>query len=240
MAAIQLNQSVSLSEQDIVDCSFGQAGNGCDGGWPLSAYEWAQDNAVGSENPYGYVSANGGDNTGFVEACQNNLIAQSPFQVKATQSAGYNTEQDIIAALANGPLSVAIDASSNDFGSYSSGVFSSPSCAKPDDTGDCNIDHAVVIVGYGTYTLPNGNDVPYWKVRNSWGPDWGYNGYILMERGVNMCCIELFAAQTNVDAKFDSSVTTTSTLNPLPQVVPGDGGNSPVGPVAPQKVQMII
>jgi len=236
MAAIQLNMSVSLSEQDIVDCSFGSpAGNGCDGGDPLSLFQWAQNNAIGSENPYGYVSANGGDQTGFVQACQKNLISQSPFQVTATQSNGYNTEQAIIAALANGPVAVAIDASSNDFSSYSSGVFSSPSCAQPDGSGSCNADHAVTVVGYGTYTLPNGSQVPYWKVRNSWGANWGYNGYILMQRGVNMCCIELYAAQTNVNAQYFSSITTTSTLNPLPQVVPAGGGGGAVGPVAPSK-----
>ena len=47
------------------------------------------------------------------------------------------------------------------------------------------ISHAVVVVGWGTL-----NGLNYWIVRNSWGSDWGMNGYILIQRGVNKCKIE--------------------------------------------------
>ena len=47
------------------------------------------------------------------------------------------------------------------------------------------IDHAVVIVGYGTQA-----GIDYWVVRNSWGAGWGDKGYILMQRGTNHCRIE--------------------------------------------------
>lgn len=65
------------------------------------------------------------------------------------------------------------------------GVYSDSTCT--DATG--NVNHAVVVVGYGTL-----NNTPYWIVRNSWGTTWGASGYILLKRGVNMCNIELYPA----------------------------------------------
>uniref|UniRef100_A0A8D9BV67 Pro-cathepsin H n=1 Tax=Cacopsylla melanoneura TaxID=428564 RepID=A0A8D9BV67_9HEMI len=46
--------------------------------------------------------------------------------------------------------------------------------------------HMVLIVGFGT----SKSGVPYWIVRNSWGPRWGYGGYFYVERGQNACGIE--------------------------------------------------
>ncbi|KAM0000517.1 Cysteine proteinase 3 [Helianthus debilis subsp. tardiflorus] len=45
-----------------------------------------------------------------------------------------------------------------------------------------DVNHAVVAVGYGVE-----NGIPYWLLKNSWGPEWGLNGYFKMERGKNMC-----------------------------------------------------
>lgn len=62
-----------------------------------------------------------------------------------------------------------------------SGVFTSTTCTP-------NANHAVVVVGYGTL-----NALDYWIVRNSWGTGFGSSGYILMQRGVNLCHVEEYA-----------------------------------------------
>jgi cathepsin H len=62
------------------------------------------------------------------------------------------------------------------------------------------VNHAVLAVGYGT---ENGMD--YWLIKNSWGTDWGMDGFFKIQRGVNMCGI----AQCN---SYPSSVTDLNNL----------------------------
>jgi C1A family cysteine protease len=84
----------------------------------------------------------------------------------------------------------------NSFDLTSSGVYSDPACIVADEN---DVDHAVVIIGYGTTaataTVPA---TPYWIVRNSWGIGWGIKGNFLIKRGVNMCNIESWAAYVKV------------------------------------------
>ncbi|CAL0320042.1 unnamed protein product [Lupinus luteus] len=97
-----------------------------------------------------------------------------------------NNEEALLKAVANQPISVAIDAGGTDFQFYSEGVF----------TGECGTDlnHGVAIVGYGK-TL---DGTKYWIVRNSWGPEWGEQGYIRMQRGISdkkgLCGIAMLAS----------------------------------------------
>ncbi|CAM8956913.1 unnamed protein product [Rhodiola kirilowii] len=77
-------------------------------------------------------------------------------------------------AVANQPVSVAIDASGSDFQFYSSGVFSG-SCGT-------QLDHGVTAVGYGVDT---DGTTEYWLIKNSWGASWGEEGYIRMQRGID-------------------------------------------------------
>ncbi len=69
-----------------------------------------------------------------------------------------------------------------------SGVYNDVACDN------LSVNHGVVVVGWG-----NLSGMDYWIVRNSWGSGWGSSGYVLMQRGVNKCGIELYpAAVTSV------------------------------------------
>ena len=68
----------------------------------------------------------------------------------------------------------------SDFFSYSDGIYDSDLCCER-----CRrTNHAVLVVGYGTE-----NGIDYWLVKNSWGPNWGNNGYFKIKRGVGLCAI---------------------------------------------------
>jgi C1A family cysteine protease len=74
----------------------------------------------------------------------------------------------------HGPVAVSLDASLDTFKWYSEGVYKEAACMTKED----DLDHAVLLVGYGT--APGGED--YWLIRNSWSKLWGEDGYIKISR----------------------------------------------------------
>jgi len=158
-------QAMPFSVQQLVDCD--PYDSGCSGGWYYNAWRYLQSDGSNSAFDYDYTSTSG--------SCRYNSAA-----VKGYVSSFFKVDSNpasIIDALQSGILSVALDVVSS-FQYYSSGVYSSSGCASSPN-------HAVILVGYGSLA---GQD--YWVVRNSWGVSWGVGGYILVQRGVNMCNIE--------------------------------------------------
>jgi C1A family cysteine protease len=153
---------VSLSEQQLMDCSGPEGNQGCNGGLMDYAFEYIIKNkGITTEAAYPYTAADG--------TCQS---AGKP--VAATLS-GYkdvspNSETALLTAIAQQPVSVAVEADQSVFQFYNGGVM--------DSTCGTALDHGVLAVGYGTDT---GKD--YYKVKNSWGADWGEKGYIRLGRG---------------------------------------------------------
>jgi C1A family cysteine protease len=81
-----------------------------------------------------------------------------------------NDQVSLKTAVYQQPVSVAIEADTRYFQSYSSGVLDSATCGT-------ELDHGVLIVGYGTE-----NEQKYWLVKNSWGDTWGDQGYVKILR----------------------------------------------------------
>ncbi|WRX29786.1 Peptidase C1A [Theobroma cacao] len=168
VAAVEgINQIVtgnltSLSEQELIDCDT-TYNNGCNGGLMDNAFAYIIANGgLHREDDYPYIMEEG---TCEMRKEQSNLVTISGYR-----DVPKNNEESLLKALANQPVSVAIQASGRDFQFYSGGVFD----------GHCGtqVDHGVAAVGYGSTS----RGLNYIIVKNSWGPRWGEKGYIRMKR----------------------------------------------------------
>lgn len=160
---------LDFSESQILDCDVDGEDEGCNGGLVDGAFKYLINNDRGleTESAYPYKQE---QELCHVHNTRNDTAYVSGYKdVKYTEG---NTEYHLKNAVATvGPISVGIDASHTDFQLYKSGVYYNDECSST------SLDHAVLIVGYG-----NQDGKKYWIVKNSWGPDWGMDGYILMSR----------------------------------------------------------
>lgn len=159
--AIAGNPLVTLSEQQMMDCSRDYGNEGCSGGFMDPALDYVIDNGgLCAENSYPYK-----------EADETSCRACVPVaKISDCQDIPASNQLALKEAVAQQPVIVAIQADRAVFRYYSKGVLDSASCGT-------TLDHAVVVVGYGEE-----NGKKYWLVRNSWGSDWGENGYVKIAR----------------------------------------------------------
>jgi len=159
---------VSLSEQQLVDCS--SANYGCQGGWVYKAFDYIKTHhGIASESAYPYKGVNG-----HCHFHTNDAVATLTGWVHVRGG----SETDLQAAVSQkGPISVAIDASHRGFQMYKHGVYHDSNCSPR------NLNHAVLVVGYGQETGGK-----YWLVKNSWGRSWGNQGYINMAKDRHNHC----------------------------------------------------
>jgi C1A family cysteine protease len=172
---IKTQKLVSFSEQNLVSCD--KVDGACDGGWMDDAFTFTKNNGgLCTEEAYPYTSGNG-----KVAACDTSCTPVKEATVTKFVDIKKGDLAGLTSAVAQQPVSIAIQANQKDFQTYKSGVL----------TGTCGqrLDHGVLAVGYGT-----DNKVDFWKVKNSWGNTWGEDGYIRIERSAEDKCGVLDAA----------------------------------------------
>jgi len=178
---------INLSPQDIVSCS--SYSQGCEGGFPyLVAGKYAQDYGVVAEvcSPY-----TGKDSTCSAEKCGRHYV--SKYRYVGGYYGACNEELMKISLVNSGPLSVSFEVYP-DFMHYSGGVYYHSQLSDQFNPFELT-NHAVLLVGYGTDDT-TGED--YWLVKNSWGTQWGEDGFFRIRRGVDECGIESIAVEVSV------------------------------------------
>lgn len=159
---IKTGKLVSLSEQQLVDCSAAEGNQGCNGGIMDNGFQYIIKNGgLCTEASYAYTGVTDSSCSKCTEVAKiSSFVDVTP---KNTQA--------LMVAVAQQPVSVAVEADGSDWQFYTSGVLT--------DACGVNLDHGVLVVGYGTDSVQG----DYWKVKNSWGPAWGDGGYIRIGRG---------------------------------------------------------
>jgi C1A family cysteine protease len=131
-----------------------------------NAFKWIENNnGLCIETDYPYVSGNG-----VVPTCVTTCDEVKGSGIVKFYDVKPSDDNAMMTAISKQPVSIAIEADQREFQLYKSGVF----------TGTCgtNLDHGVLVVGYGSM---DGND--YYLVKNSWSQSWGDDGYIKLGRG---------------------------------------------------------
>lgn len=175
---IATGELISLSEQQLVDCSKNDGNSGCNGGSMDAAFAYLENHPYCTDESYAYTGRQ------QLTCRESNCTVGIPqHRITGYYDVPSQDLQALMEAVAQQPVSVAIEADQMNFQLYHGGILSKACGSK--------LDHGVLLVGFGTE-----NGIDYWKVKNSWGPEWGEEGFVRLERGVTKdgeCGIKLGA-----------------------------------------------
>lgn len=167
-----------FSEQSLLDCDAAQ--KGCSGGVPPKAVRHIfQRDGLELESVYPYVFAK--------SSCKfnkQNVRVKVAYPIVGFK--GVNEEGLARWLYENGPIMVSIN--SAPLKHYKKGIINpTPALCNPKQ-----IDHGVVLIGFGVEVTSTGERLPYWIVKNHWGTNWGEDGFFRIARGKNACGIALY------------------------------------------------
>lgn len=160
---LKTGQLLKFSEQELIDCSKGRGNTGCRGGWTHQAFDYVlQFGGIQRSLTYPYLGAE-------QQYCRQSDTLKVKDVISGYKRIPPNKPNMLKRALHKSVVTAAVDGSFLKF--YASGVYENQSCGTI-------IDHAIVIVGYGM----ENDGTKFWKIRNSWGADWGQKGYFKLLR----------------------------------------------------------
>ncbi|XP_048470126.1 procathepsin L-like [Rhincodon typus] len=171
---------VSLSEQNLLDCD--RRNHGCSGGNKKLAFRYVRRKGIESENTYPYTAQQGPckfqkKNTAAIIGRYRNVQRGEHYLAWALRKIG--------------PIAVSLNAHLKSFHLYKKGVYADSRCTQ-------RRGHAVLLVGYGRE-----NGMNYWLVKNSWGTEWGEEGYIKIAKNKgNLCGIANHAVYPTVKRRM--------------------------------------
>lgn len=168
---IKTGELVSFSEKDCMDCSFREGNHGCGGGHMISCWEYFEKSQkICTEEEYPYKPK--------YEVCKEKNCA-TPFEAPVTDyhRVAPKDAAELMAALDQGAVSIAIQANKDIFRYYKSGVLLDDPKAEDEEKCGTSLNHAVVAVGY-SYDGDMASADNYILVRNSWSTKWGDEGYV--------------------------------------------------------------
>ncbi|XP_058795009.1 procathepsin L-like [Phymastichus coffea] len=173
----KIGRVVTVSEQQLVDCSTLTGNLGCSGGSLRNTLRYLErSKGIMTGDNYPYTAHKG------VCKYQKRLSAVS---ISSWAILPARDERTLEAAIATiGPVAVSINASPRTFQLYNSGIYDDLSC-----TSDL-VNHAMLAVGY----TPD-----YWILKNWWGSSWGEDGYMKLRKAKNRCGVANFAAYARID-----------------------------------------
>jgi xylem cysteine proteinase len=173
---ILTKELTTYSEQELVDCSRAYWNEGCNGGEMNQAFEYIKDQGISTDKEYPYE--------GRDRSCRKK---SKSFVIDGCVNVTKDDNDNLLEALAHGPVSVAVKANNREFMYYRGGIIKS-GCGKQND----ELDHGITLVG-----ADEEKGTPFWIVKNSWGPSWGEKGYVRIKRdtgkGHSMCGIAMDA-----------------------------------------------
>jgi C1A family cysteine protease len=186
----QLGLVIPLSEQNLIDCDV-RLEKGCDGGLMITDFDEEEaKKGICSENDYPYIQSQG--------TCASSMCTPVPgSKIKDHVDIEPRKTAELVEALKVNPVTAALVASDPTLQFYSSGIYSVPDCGKVtkekgdedcqmlyEDQDTClpDVNHGVLVVGYGTDESITDGINTFFKVKNSWGDAWGEGGYFRIAR----------------------------------------------------------